>query len=215
MRSVAIWFRSTLFFLATKCVGLFKISFMLGSYAAFFSASNCVTPLSGAFFGIGGSTIVFGLSALLRFVLYGGMFPFSYLVHMVPGLCASYYWASRSWLIRLLVPIVCMMLFMLHPVGSAAWVYALYWLIPVALYLFDTKNLFAQALGSTFIAHAVGSVIWLYTVPMSVAAWYALIPIVVIERFCFAFGMVVLHKLISWMMSRKWMFYKKVSMSPV
>jgi hypothetical protein len=46
-------------------------------------------------------------------------------------------------------------------------------------------------LGSTFIAHAVGSTIWIYTVPMTAQMWLGLMPLVAIERLCFATGMVV------------------------
>ncbi len=215
MRSLRLWLNSILFFLAAKCASLFKISFMLGSYAAFFSACNSVVPLSGAFLGLGGSTMVFILSILIRMVLDGGLFPLSYLVHFIPGLCASYYWASRSIGIRLLLPIACMILFLIHPIGNAVWIYAMYWLIPIVLYFVNTKNIFAQALGSTFTAHAVGSVMWLYMMPMSIAFWYALIPVVLIERLLFALGMVVLHKIISWVMNSKWVLGKKRVVLPV
>jgi len=78
---------------------------------------------------------------------------------------ASLYWSTRHYSIRLLLPIVCMGLFIIHPVGAQAFAYSLYWLIPVVLFFVPQRFLFLQALGSTFIAHAVGSVIWLYTVP--------------------------------------------------
>ena len=79
---------------------------------------------------------------------------------------------------QILVPVLCMALFGLHPVGSQAFAYTLYWLIPVTLYIMSSlvnvlprfqqfTPIFLQALSSTFIAHAVGSVIWLYTVGMT------------------------------------------------
>jgi len=97
-------------------------------------------------------------------------------------------------MIRCLMPLGCMLLFVLHPVGADAWIYAMYWWIPVILYITQRNDLFAMALGSTFVAHAVGSVIWLYTVPMAASTWLALIPIVLIERLLFALGMVVLYR---------------------
>lgn len=81
--------------------------------------------------------------------------------------------------------------FMAHPVGAQAWVYSVYWLIPVLLYVIRKKSLFLEALGSTFIAHAVGSVIWIYADPITPHAWLALIPVVFIERLIFASGIVV------------------------
>ena len=186
-----------LFYLGSKLGSFCKVSFMIGSYAAFFSVANCLVPLTGAFCGMAGSTMLFGLALCLRMVLHGAL-SLSLLAQFVPGLCAGYYWASRSALIRVFIPVVCMVLFMVHPVGGMVWIYAFYWLIPIALYLFNTNHIFATALGSTFTAHAVGSVIWLYTVPMDVAAWKLLIPIVFFERLVFAAGMVVMHKIISW-----------------
>ena len=191
-------FVSSLFFLLSRLTGLLKLSFMVGSYVLFFSAVNCTVPLAGAFCGMGGSTMLFGLAILARVVFYGGLLPLSYLVHFVPGLCAGYYWGSRSAWVRLLIPILCMAFFLVHPVGSAAWLYSLYWLIPIALYFLDSDHIFLTALGSTFTAHAVGSVIWLYTVPMDAGAWLALIPVVLIERLLFATGMVMMHTAISW-----------------
>ncbi len=186
------------FFLSSKLFGLFKVSFMIGSYTAFFSAANCFVPLTGAFCGMAGSTMLFGVAMLARMALYGGLLPLSYLVHFVPGMVAGYYFASRSVWIRLLIPMLCMALFLLHPVGGAVWGYALYWLIPIGLYFLNSNHLFLTALGSTFTAHAVGSIIWLYTVPMDTFAWQILIPVVLIERLLFAGGMVVMHKAISW-----------------
>ena len=88
------------------------------------------------------------------------------------------------------IPLVCMGLFWLHPVGQQAWFYALYWLIPLAG-KFLSKRLFFRSLGSTFTAHAVGSTLWLYTVPMPAEAWIALIPVVAMERILFAAGISV------------------------
>lgn len=189
---------SFLFFFGSKLAGFCKLSFMIGSYATFFSATNCIVPLAGAFCGMFGSTVLFACAFLMRMIFAGGLLPVFSLVHMVPGLCAGYYWASRSAAIRLFIPFLCMVLFILHPVGGAAWYYALYWLIPMLIYLYRTDHLFLTALGSTFTAHAVGSVIWLYMVPMSVANWHMLIPVVLIERLLMAGGMVLMHMLISW-----------------
>lgn len=189
---------STLFLLMSKLAALFKLSFMVGSYAAFFSVANCLVPLTGAFCGMVGSTMLFGVAIGARMALYGGLLPLSYLVHFVPGLCAGYYWASRSAGVRLLLPLLSMALFLMHPVGGAAWPYTLYWLLPVMFYFLKRDHLFLTALGSTFTAHAVGSVIWLYTVPMEATAWLALIPVVFIERIFFAVGMVLMYHGIFW-----------------
>jgi hypothetical protein len=193
-----------------KISGLMKISFLVGSQMVWFSASNSVFPLAGAFGGVMGSGLVFLIRQLLHLIFFKTV-SLSFLAFCIPGFCASLYWATQHYIIRLLLPIVCMGLFVIHPVGSQAFVYSLYWLIPVVLFFIprpvlrpfvlslskdgEVGSLFLQALGSTFIAHAVGSVIWLYTVPMTAALWMGLMPIVLFERILFALGMVVAHRI--------------------
>ncbi len=131
----------------------------------------------------------------MAFIFGGSLFSLHYLAFYIPGFFAAAYWASSSsMLIRVLVPILCMIAFIAHPVGGAAWLYAMYFLIPVLLYFRSKNNIFSTALGSTFVAHAVGSVIWVYTVPMTVFAWLALIPVVIIERLLFAIGMTIFYR---------------------
>jgi len=179
-----------------KISGLLKVSFLVGSQMIWFSASNSVLPLAGAFGGVMGCGVVFLLRQLIHLVFFKTV-SLSFLAFCVPGFCASLYWATNHYLIRLLLPIACMGLFVIHPVGAQAFMYSLYWLIPVILYCVPQRSLFLQALGSTFVAHAVGSVIWLYTVPMTVNMWLALMPIVFFERILFAAGMVVAHRILS------------------
>jgi len=112
------------------------------------------------------------------------------------------YWATNHPVIRVGLPLLCMGLFIAHPIGSQAFLYSFYWLIPIVLYAFPHQSLFLQSLGSTFVAHAVGSVIWLYTVPMTAGMWLGLIPVVIIERVLFALGMVVMHQVISFIFGK-------------
>lgn len=179
-----------------KIAGLLKVSFLVGSQMIWFSANNSVLPLAGAFGGVMGSGLVFLARQLLHLVFFKTV-SLSFLAFCVPGFCASLYWSTQHYAIRLLLPIVCMGLFVIHPVGAQAFVYSFYWLIPVALYFIPQRSLFLEALGSTFIAHAVGSVIWLYTVPMTAGMWIGLMPIVLFERIFFAVGMVVAHRILS------------------
>jgi len=90
----------------------------------------------------------------------------------------------------LFVPAIAMLLFIVHPIGSQAWYYSLYWLIPIIAYLLP-NNLFIRSLGSTFMAHAVGSIAFLYTFATVPSYWIALIPIVAMERLLFAAGIAV------------------------
>jgi len=184
------------FFLLVKISSLFKVSFIISSYLAMFSATSIIAPLAGAFGGLASCVAVFGLSMGLKFV-FGGL-SLAYLFYHIPGLFASLYWASSSFLIRLMVPLACMVAFIAHPAIGAGWVYSLYWFIPVVIYFLRTENLFLQALGSTFTAHAVGSVVYAYADPMSPEIWLALIPVVIVERLIFASGMVIVYHVITY-----------------
>lgn len=190
------WVSSIFFSVLLKIASLLKMSFIVGSYCALFSATSLVMPLSGAFGGTFGAllTCIFAMGFKL---MTGTIFSLHFLAYFVPGLCAALYFASHSWVIRVLVPAACMMFFIVHPIGHQVWYYSLYWMIPIALYFSRRNTLFLEALGSTFVAHAVGSVIWLYTMPMVPAMWLALIPVVFVERILFAVGMVCLHHVFS------------------
>jgi hypothetical protein len=192
---------STLFFISLMSLSsFFKFSFVVGSWRMFFSALNCVGPIAGSFLGVSGSWMIYGLRTVVRLCTMG--VTAAQLLNGVPTLCASLYLATTHWAIACGLPLTCMVLFWLHPVGVAAAPYALYWLIPVAVFYVQSNNLFFKALGSTFVAHAVGSIIWLYTVPMTSAAWLALIPVVAVERLLFATGMVIVQYVIQAIVSR-------------
>jgi len=202
-RIVTNGFFATLFTSLIKLTSFFKVSFIIGTYTAFFSMTSIMMPLSGSFGGISGALAVGALGLGLRLFLVG-FISFTHLAYHIPGLFAALYWTTRSPLIRIVLPLTCMLAFIAHPVGQIAWCYSLYWLIPVGLYLFKGKslnNLFFEALGSTFIAHAVGSVIWIYAMPMTPQVWLALMPVVIVERLVFASGMVLMHKVISYAIS--------------
>lgn len=186
---------SFMFGLATKMSSICKISFIFGSHMAYFSMSSIITPLSGAFLGISGGFLVL-LTRLFIHALFFKTITFSFLAFCIPGYCASLYWATRSSLVRVFIPLACMILFVVHPIGSQAFIYSFYWLLPISFYILSYRSLFLEALGSTFVAHAVGSVIWLYTTPTTVEMWLGLIPVVALERCLFALGMVVMYRVI-------------------
>lgn len=180
-----------------KLCCLLKVSFVVGSQMIWFSATNAIVPLSGAFGGVMGCGLLFLMRQIMH-LLFFKTISLAFLAFCIPGFFASLYWATNHYTVRLLLPIACMGLFVIHPVGAQAFVYSLYWLIPVVLYLVPQRSLFLQALGSTFIAHAVGSVIWLYTVPMNATMWVGLMPVVLCERILFAVGMVIAHHVLSY-----------------
>ncbi|MBY0353816.1 hypothetical protein K2W90_05630 [Candidatus Babeliales bacterium] len=91
--------------------------------------------------------------------------------------------------LQVVVPMICMALFVAHPVGRQAFVYSWFWLVPVALYTLEKltiRNVFFTALSSTFIAHAIGTILWIYMVPMTAEQWITLIPVTLAERLTMA-----------------------------
>ncbi len=175
-----------------ELLSLGKLSFMVGSHCAFFTASNCVVPLTGLF---GGSLLTIGIAiirSLMRWMVIGAN-PLAFMVFHIPGIAAAWYWRSSSSWVKVGLPLLCMAAFILHPVAGAAWVYSLYWLIPIAVHLLKRESVFGQSLAATFMAHAIGSVLWAYMVPMAPAVWLGLLPIVAVERLLFASGMTLAY----------------------
>lgn len=208
---------ASLITILAKVGGIFKVSLIFGSFAAFFSASSMLLPLSGAFGGILGSSACLGIGIILR-IFAGSALSFKILAYHVPGLFASAYWARPTKYLSIALPIACMALFIAHPVGRLAAPYALYWLIPIVIACYKNKTVFMHSLSSTFIAHAVGSVIWLYAAPETLAFWYALIPVVAVERLVMAIGMTfayhALAKLLSGSFARHLMTFWQTRMAP-
>lgn len=190
---------ASLITILAKLGGILKVSLIFGSFAAFFSASSMLLPLTGAFGGILGSTTFLAMGMVIR-MLTGSVLSFKILAYHIPGFFASAYWAHQSKWLSIVLPIVCMVLFIAHPVGGQAAPYAAYWLIPVGIAMISNKNIFIHSLSSTFIAHAVGSVIWLYADPATPEFWYALIPLVVVERLVMASGMTLAYYAITKLM---------------
>lgn len=187
-RRLTFFIHIVLSFIVLRVAAIFKVSYIIGSKMSFFSATDLVLPVIGA---SNGTMFVLSLFSL-RFLVSGFNPIVSFLTHL-PTLSGTLYWSNRSIVIRLLLPLLCIILFLIHPVGIQAYAYSFYWFIPIILYVINAQSIPAQALGATFVVHAVGSVIWLYTVPMDALQWWALIPIVAIERFVSAMGMIVVY----------------------
>lgn len=163
-----------------------NFSSLLGTSNQSFTFFQFLAPIGGGifspFFGAFSALLAQGLN----FALFGGKTDLFSLLRFLPAMFAAMYFGSKGKSL-IAVPLACMALFWLHPVGAQAPFYALFWLIPIAA-KYAGKNLFLRSLGTTFTAHAVGSVAFLYTLPSEPALWLALIPVVFFERFVFATG---------------------------
>ena len=191
------FFNAVIFNALIKITSIYKISFIVGSHLAFFSLAMVTVPLSGAFTGILGSVLTFCLRVLIS-LFFTHSFSLHLLAFYIPGLFGSLYWAISSKYLKVLPSLICIILFLIHPIGCQAAVYSLFWLFPIAANFYWKETLFVHALGSTFTMHAVGSIIWLYTIGLSPDAWLMLIPVVIVERLLFASSMVIVHRIIEW-----------------
>jgi hypothetical protein len=146
-------------------------------------------PIAGGFLGAGAGVLSVLLAEVISFIWLGKAFETVNLLRLLPMLFAALYFAkySRNRLFGAAVPLFCMALFILHPVGGQAWIYSLYWLVPLIALLLP-EHLFLRSLGATMTAHSIGSVIWLYSFASTPAFWMALIPVVAFERLLFALG---------------------------
>jgi len=164
-----------------------NFSAVVGAEGQHFTLFQFFAPTAGAFLGGIGIIVVF-FSQLINYFVAGKAFTLISVIRLLPMLFAVYYFSrKRRWQVSAAIPILCMGLFWLNPVGRSAWPFALFWTIPMLALLFK-RSLLWKSFGATFTAHAVGSTIWLYTIPMPAAAWIALMPQVMYERSLFAIG---------------------------
>lgn len=182
-------------FLISTLLGLtiissfYTINTIAGSSRFIFTGINCLLMLAGSFFGITAGTA----SIVLFFVIKSFWFSFPFTAG-IPTLasttCFGAFHKNNTAVMRSLaigVPLLCIILFCIHPIGSLAMTYSTYWIIPVICYaLSNAAPIFCAALASTFIAHAIGSIMWLYLQPTTAAYWLNLIPVVAAERLIFA-----------------------------
>lgn len=107
-------------------------------------------------------------------------------IRFLPAMLAAVYFGTKSKKIAVIFPI-CIVLFLINPIGRQAWLYPMIWLIPFAA-TFGKKRLILNSFGATFTAHAIGSTIFLYAFGLTPQIWLGLIPVVFIERGFFTVG---------------------------
>ncbi len=174
------------------------LSSVLGSSHFVFTGINCVLMLLGSLFGALPAAGIIAAFFAIKAIAWS--LP---ITAGIPTLLSAIGFASyaqprslRSGLLLIGYPALCMLLFIVHPVGGSAAAYSLYWIIPSACYvahLCGFNSVLLAALGSTFIAHATGSVMWLYLRPTTPDLWLSLIPLVFVERLVFALAATVCY----------------------
>ena len=178
----------SLFFVLVLIAKQINFSSVIGAENQAFTLYQFFGPTAGAFLGpiFGGIAVLF--AQLADIIIFDKAFTLLNLLRFLPMVFAVIYFASKKKYVGVIVPLMCMFLFIVHPVGREAWIFSLYWLIPILSSLWPKRLLLLRSLGATFTAHAIGSVIWLYTVPMEAGQWLALIPVVAYERILFGMG---------------------------
>ena len=170
---------------------------LVGAEKQYFTVFQFFGPIAGAFLGpvFGAISVLF--ASVSDYIISGKAFTLINVIRLLPMLFAAYYFGSRrKWsgrVIGVVIPLMAIIIYNLHPVARQAWIFSLYWLIPIAIALLPIKygdNLVLKSFGATFTAHAVGSAAWAWTVPMTPEAWLGLIPVVIYERTLFALGIV-------------------------
>jgi hypothetical protein len=173
------------FCLATL-VAFIPFNYIVGSKFAWFSCATFAIPALGS-----QCSLLYVIFYIFTKALCGYKLSLLFLLRKLPLVFATLVLQRRHVMTSVVVPILAMILFCAHPVGSQVFYYSWYWFIPMILYWFIQDSFVARALSASFVAHAVGSVVWLYAGTISAQTWHALIPLVVVERLLIAAGMIV------------------------
>lgn len=187
------FFITLLHTISVKALSLCKISYIVGSKAAFFSAVVCAEPVIGAV-ASPLTTLIYLCARFLFACCFYASSGMLLLVYQIPLACGTGYLALRNSSVyyRLLMTsglLGCIALFVLHPVGAQVSWYSLLWLIPAIILWVKPTHFFYHALASTLTSHAVGTILWLWLTPTTVNFWITLFPCALIERLLFALCM--------------------------
>lgn len=173
-----------------------NLTYLVGAQEQSFSMFQFIGPAAAGIVGLpAGLAAVLAVDVIQKLVLNDFSVSAFNILRFLPMLAAACYFGvvKKDKRLGYILPIAGMIAFWMHPVGAEAWGYALLWCIPIVATVFAHKHVFLRSLGATFQAHIVGSVAFLYTISMPAAAWWGLIPVVLVERGLFAAGISVTY----------------------
>tara|TARA_Y100000310_G_C20599206_1_gene772099 strand:+ start:103 stop:828 length:726 start_codon:yes stop_codon:yes gene_type:complete len=174
-----------------------NFSSLVGAENQFFTLFQFIGPVAGGFLGPLVGVITVLIAEVVNFIALGKDWSIINLARLLPMLFAAYYFGTNKGKLNfkkyvgIVVPIIAIIAFVVHPVGRTVWFFSLYWLIPIIVRVLPQKfgdKLFLRSVGATFTAHAVGGALWIWTIPMPAEAWVGLIPVVALERLLFSAG---------------------------
>lgn len=169
---------------------------------AHFTLFDFFAPIVGAFLGsVPGLLAVLGIQ-LVNWAIHGFDLNIATLLRFLPILAATFYFTKKSiW--QIIIPVLAIVAFLAHPQGRAAFLFTLYWLIPIAMYFLRDRFVFARALGATFSAHAVGGALWIWAFNTPATVWLGIImPLVWKERGLMAVGITLSFYAFKWLLTR-------------
>lgn len=175
-----------------------------------FTAFDFVAPVFGAFLGLGFGMFAVLAASLINIFVNDAVLNTASIVRVITPLFAIMYFSSlranRSKLL-LAIPLLAILSFNLNSVGRSVWYYSLFWIIPLLMWKFRERFLFARALGATFTAHAVGGAIWVWAFNLPASVWQGLIPVVALERSIMAFGIcasyILMNNVLAYLSSKR------------
>ena len=184
-----------------------KVNFskLVGAQNQFFTLFQFFGPVAGAFLGPVVGVLSVLIAEITSKIVNHATFDLITILRLTPMLFAAWYFGTKKDKISFLIPVAAIILFVAHPVGRQAWFFSLFWTIPIIIKLLPKKyseKVFLKSMGATFTAHAVGGAMWNYIVPMTKAAWIALIPVVIYERLLFSIGIAVSFVLLNTLLDK-------------
>ncbi len=188
-----------LFFLAFAAAGFaaLQVPFtQLAGSGAKFTVFDAFGPVAGGFLGGAWGAAAVLLMKAANLLAHRAPVDTGTIIDLFPMIFAAIYFSGKKRL-NVIVPALCIIVFVTSPIGRLVWFYALFWLIPIACYFLQDRFILARSLGATFTAHAVGGALWVYLVPLPPAVWVGLIPIVALERLTFAAGIAATYVLLN------------------
>ena len=162
-----------------------------------FMVYDAFAPVVGVFIGSLPGVVAVFLIQFINFLAHGAIVQDAgTIIRFLPMLFAVLYFTRKS-KFNLIIPTLAIIAFVINPIGRTVWYFALFWTIPIIAYFFRDRFLLARALGATFTAHAVGGALWIWVFALPAPVWISLIPVVVLERIFFAFGISVSFVLVN------------------
>ena len=180
-----------IFVILGLAISQIPLSPIIGGKKQAFTPFEFLGPTSGMFLSSTSGAISVFFVKLFSAIFGHQKFDLVTIIRLFPMMFAAIYFglnnSKKLNKLILIIPLIAIILFILHPEGRKIWFFSLYWLIPIICY-FKKDRLILNALGSTFTAHAIGSTAFLYAFNLPAPVWLGLIPIVFIERVSFAIG---------------------------